>query len=123
MSFHLPSLTDAGHDAHQIRRAIERAYTDCENARLRSIRRGALMAEEVSGNGLRDTAGMRLARHDWTVIQAELASIMGRLERLRTLAEYLRRIHTPPQYRSGAAAAEPAPVAEPAPEPQSEEVA
>lgn len=80
MSIHLPSLTDAGHDAHQIRRAIERSYTDAENARLRALRRG------------------------WVDIAAGLQEVLTRLEILRTCAEEQRRIHTPPQYRSGGAA-------------------
>ena len=80
MSIHLPSLTDAGHDAHQIRRAIERSYTDAENARLRALRRG------------------------WPDIAAGLQEVLIRLEILRTCAEEHRRIHTPPQYRTGGAA-------------------
>ena len=80
MSTHLPSLTDAGHDAHQIRRGLERAYTDAENAKLRAIRRG------------------------WTDIAAGIQEVLTRIIILRESAEETRRANTPERFIQGGAA-------------------
>ena len=80
MNPHLPSLHDAGHDAHQIRRGLERAYTDAENAMLRAQRRG------------------------WPDIAAGIQEVMTRLEILRSAAEEMRRENTPAHFRQGGAA-------------------
>jgi len=77
---HLPSLHDAGHDAHQIRRGLERAFTDAENAKLRAQRRG------------------------WTDIAAGIQEVLTRIEILRSAAEDMRRANTPAHFRQGGAA-------------------
>ena len=80
MNGHLPSLTDAGHDAHQIRRGLERAYTDAENAKLRAIKRG------------------------WTDIAAAIQEVLTRIIILRETAEETRRANTPERFLQGGAA-------------------
>lgn len=76
---HMPSLTDAGSDAYQIRRAIERAYADIDHASLRA----------------------RRARFPDLV--AALDDIKVRLSLLRGTAEEERRAATPAEFRQGSA--------------------
>lgn len=80
MNGHLPSLTDAGHDAHQIRRGLERAYTDAEHAKLRAMKRG------------------------WTDIAAGIQEVLTRIIILRESAEETRRANTPERFLQGGAA-------------------
>lgn len=80
MNGHLPSLTDAGHDAHQIRRGLERAYTDLEHAKLRAIKRG------------------------WTDIAAAIQEVLTRTIIIRETAEETRRANTPERFLQGGAA-------------------
>lgn len=78
-SIRLPSLTDRGHHAHQIRRSIERAYTDTEHCRLRAREAG------------------------FTDLAVGLTEVLSRLECLRLAAEQHRRDYTPLEFRLGGA--------------------
>lgn len=71
----MPPLAGPGADAHQIRRCIERAYSELDEARMRARR---------SGFGF---------------IDGELTKVLGTLNHVRDHAEELRRKHTPPEHR------------------------
>lgn len=71
----MPPLIGRGADAHQIRRNIERAFAELDEARLRAMRSG------------------------FDFISGELRGVLQKLDHSRDAAERLRREHTPPEHR------------------------
>lgn len=76
MTPHLPSMSDPGHDAHQIRRGCERAHVDVDHAVLRAQRAG------------------------FPDLAAALIEVRTRLDLIRMAAEVERRQHTPEEFRA-----------------------
>ena len=75
MSLHIPSLTDRGSDAHQIRRLLELAHVNLDHAVMRAQRSG------------------------FGDLHAGLQEIVQRTLALRESAEIERRAHTPAEFR------------------------
>jgi hypothetical protein len=76
MNPHLPSMSDRGHDAHQIRRNCERSHVEVDNAVLRAQRAG------------------------FPDLAAALIEVRTRLDIIRKAAEDERRNHTPREFRT-----------------------